>query len=406
MPHPVFVSKIDSQIMMTSGKQQRKTSLCQGLALLDETEVLIGARLGSGGFCHVFEAKSFDLRSDRKLPKHQEEARSALARNAKATNQPEESSSFAVKVLRPEVAHNPKSFRTAVRDIKTEAKVLSQIDHPNVIKLRGQSFDSSQEEEDNHQLFLITDRLDESLDDRIHKWKLKESRMNNPINPAFAAKFVDKQVRKQNKFMAERLQVATEIASALEYLHERRIVYRDVKPSNIGFNSNARVFGTVKLFDFGLARSLPEGASEFNDTYKMTGKVGSYGFMPPEVAMKMPYNEKADVYSYSHVLYQILALEMPYRGYSTEDHITKVIICGERPPIDPQWPEEVQELLERAWSSDTSKRPSMTEIIGILKSVISDLTESRFLHLVRHPFTSKRDSGKTQGLGGVKIQPQ
>jgi len=73
-----------------------QTALSESLALLDMAEVVTGARLGSGGFCHVYEAKSFDLSSDVKMSKPQKEVRATLASNAKTTSQPKESS-FAVK---------------------------------------------------------------------------------------------------------------------------------------------------------------------------------------------------------------------------------------------------------------------------------------------------------------------
>jgi len=96
--------------------------------------------------------------------------------------------------------------------------------------------------------------------------------------------------------------------------------------------------------------------------------------MAPEVAMKKPYNESADVYSFSHILYHMLALEKPYKTYSKHTHRVKVVRGGERPTIDSQWPRGIQELLARSWSSNINERPSMTEVIAILKHSVSDLT--------------------------------
>jgi serine/threonine protein kinase len=55
--------------------------------------------------------------------------------------------------------------------------------------------------------------------------------------------------------------------------------------------------GTVKLFDFGLAR-IVENASVSNEVYQMSGETGSLRYMAPEVADCHPYNQKADVYSF------------------------------------------------------------------------------------------------------------
>lgn len=99
--------------------------------------------------------------------------------------------------------------------------------------------------------------------------------------------------------------------------------------------------------------------------------------MSPEVSLKRPYNELADVYSFAHILYNIMALEKPYHDYSKSAHRTKVARSGERPPIDCEWPTAIQELLEKAWSPRLSQRPVMTEVIAVLNRVISELTRGK-----------------------------
>jgi len=351
---------------MTNGKQQQKeTAPCQSLAVFDKEEIVRGNKLGSGGFCHVFEAKSFhpSPQKDLELSESQVEARAALAANT--TKRKHTEPPYAVKMIQPKLTSNPTKFLMAASDMESEAKVLSLVNHRNIIKLHGVAFESSEEKTTDGQQLLILDRLDETLNDRLCKWKVKAKRLNKPLH----ARFLDRNGIKRNKFLIERLQVASEIASALEYLHEMRIVYRDLKPSNCGFDSNGR----VRLFDFGLARTLPEETEEFDDTYEMSGKVGTFRFMPPEVAMRKPYNEKADVYSFSLTLYYILALEKPYEYLSKQDHKEKIVKGGERPPIDSQWPREIQILLHKAWSPKIAARPSMTEVLATLNDVICDL---------------------------------
>jgi len=354
---------------MTNGIQQEEAAPYQGIALFDMKEIVVGKKLGSGGFCNVYEARSFHPcpDTDLELNEPQREARTALASKAKTKRNKE--ARYAVKFLQPELTSNAKRFRIAARDLEMEAQVLSQVNHPNIIKIRGCAIatGSPQENTEHDRYFIIMDRLDETLCDRLDKWKIQAKRLNNPV----LAGILDSRGLRRKHLLVERLQIATEIASALEYLHEKRIIYRDLKPGNLGFDSKT---GRVQLFDFGLARSLPEESSEFNDTYKMSGRVGTYRFMAPEVATSSPYNEKTDVYSFSHILYQMLALEKPYQGYSKHTHRMKVARGGERPPIDSHWPRAIQEILKRAWSIKISERPCMTEIIAVLKEVISDLT--------------------------------
>ena len=58
-----------------------------------------------------------------------------------------------------------------------------------------------------------------------------------------------------------------QIATAMMYMHEHSIIFRDLKPQNIGFD----VRGDVKIFDFGLARIMPEDGNPYTDTFEMSG---------------------------------------------------------------------------------------------------------------------------------------
>jgi serine/threonine protein kinase len=249
--------------------------------------------------------------------------------------------------------------------------MLAQVNHPNIIKIHGcaittETLDPSSPRD---KYFLIVDKLYLTLDDRIEQWKMQAQRLNRPL----FRKLFDRQGLKRQRLLVERLQVASEIASAFEYLHERRIIYRDLKPSNVGFDEH----GTCQIFDFGLARPLPDTPSDdLDDTYQMSGKVGTYRFEAAEVCTARAYNEKVDVYGFSHLLWMMLAFQKPYPDYSKHTHRMKVARCGERPPIDNAWPPPIQELLKRAWSPKISERPSMREVNAILKELISDLTGS------------------------------
>ena len=88
----------------------------------------------------------------------------------------------------------------------------------------------------------------------------------------------------------------------------------------------------VQLFDFGLARRLPSSNSNDGHTFQMTGMVGSLRFMAPEVMLKQPYNQAIDVYSFSIVLWEMLACEKPYAKYKHEkSFVENVCFQNKRP---------------------------------------------------------------------------
>jgi serine/threonine protein kinase len=339
------------------------------LAVFDTTEIVVGQQLGKGGFCDVYELKAFrpspDI--DRVLDtSDQRKARHEVARNSKL-----KSHRYVAKVLRNDRLTNPKRFHVAAKDIESEAKLLAQLSHPNILKLCGCAIDigTRREPSPHDHYFLILDRLNETLTDRIEKWKVRDRRLNHPIMRAL----FDKSGQKQRRLLIERLEAASDIASALEYLHMNRIIYRDLKPSNVGFiGTNGK---GCQLFDFGLARFLPDTPGNFlNDTYKLSGKVGTYRFMAPEVSLGQPYNEKADVYGFSHLLYVMLVFHKPYPTYDKQMHRFCVAMGGERPPIYSHWPRAIQDLLKQTWSPKINERPTMSEVNATLKEVISDLS--------------------------------
>eukprot|EP00568_Trieres_chinensis_P009063 CAMPEP_0183314746 /NCGR_PEP_ID=MMETSP0160_2-20130417/49439_1 /TAXON_ID=2839 ORGANISM="Odontella Sinensis, Strain Grunow 1884" /NCGR_SAMPLE_ID=MMETSP0160_2 /ASSEMBLY_ACC=CAM_ASM_000250 /LENGTH=93 /DNA_ID=CAMNT_0025480145 /DNA_START=1 /DNA_END=279 /DNA_ORIENTATION=- len=89
----------------------------------------------------------------------------------------------------------------------------------------------------------------------------------------------------------------------MEYLHENRIVFRDLKPQNIGFDDKNK----VKIFDFGIARKLDPG-----DEKHPTGNTGTLRYMAPEVAKCKNYGLEVDVYSFGMLLWEICKWKKPF----------------------------------------------------------------------------------------------
>jgi serine/threonine protein kinase len=116
----------------------------------------------------------------------------------------------------------------------------------------------------------------------------------------------------------------------------------------------------VQLFDFGLCRELPEKEPVRDKTYHMSG-VGTKRYMAPEVFLGKHYNLKADVYSWAIVFHCMLSLEKPYDMCDAQLYKQSVCIEGARPPIYPEWPEEIQQLCRKGWAQEHEDRLTMEE---------------------------------------------
>jgi len=110
-----------------------------------------------------------------------------------------------------------------------------------------------------------------------------------------------------------------------------------------------------------------------DDAYEMTGNTGSLRYMAPEVALRKPYNEKADVYSFGILLWQMAQDRVPFKGMNREEFMKFVVIGGERPKLDKSWPSPFSNMLASCWHQDHLKRPSFAELSHLLSSLTSDL---------------------------------
>ena len=93
--------------------------------------------------------------------------------------------------------------------------------------------------------------------------------------------------------------------------------------------------------------------------------------MAPEVALGQPYSSSADVYSWSMLMWFILALEPPF-GLYTEDMIRdRVFKRGSRPAIFDSWPELLGDTMKLAWGTDIAARPDFVHISSVLRMTLN-----------------------------------
>jgi serine/threonine protein kinase len=154
--------------------------------------------------------------------------------------------------------------------------------------------------------------------------------------------------------------VALGIAKGVEFLHRNRIIYRDLKPKNIGFDQDGR----AQIFDFGLARIIPKGS----DGLRLTGSTGTARYMAPEVARCDDYAFSADVYSFAILLWEMCTLQTAYVDITCPSSVfSKIVHGGVRPAIRKIGSKRLKELLQACWHPNPDARPSFATIVAQLQ---------------------------------------
>lgn len=207
-----------------------------------------------------------------------------------------------------------------------EVEVLKSLCHPNVI-----AYDDA---------FLADSRL----------CIIMEYADGGDLNAAIARHA--KQHRRYHE--REAMAVFVQLAIALQYIHERRILHRDLKSQNVFLTSA----GVAKLGDFGIAKVLEESET-FADT-----RIGTPHYLPPEMCSNKPYEFSADVWCLGVVLYELLALEVPFSAPSMASLVLK--ICTTEPrPVPSVYSNELRALLARMLAKGPRERPLSAEIVAM-----------------------------------------
>ena len=123
---------------------------------------------------------------------------------------------------------------------------------------------------------------------------------------------------------------ACQVAEALQAAHEHGIIHRDLKPANVKVTGPASGRpGRVKVLDFGLAKAIwgHEGKPDLSQTAAVTGAgsvaghiVGTPGYMSPEQARGTEVDQRADIWAFGCLLYELLAGKARFRGRDRPGH--------------------------------------------------------------------------------------
>jgi tRNA A-37 threonylcarbamoyl transferase component Bud32 len=248
------------------------------------------------------------------------------------------------------ITEKAKTNKVAVHEFDVEHGMLARFNHPHIIRLLGAGRHPRR--------FIVLEYLGGGSLNSVLGEREKKTGLANKF------------FKKSTFTYGTLLNMAKDIADAFHYLHTNvhegcTVIHRDIKPDNIGFTSD----GEVKLFDFGLCTCVKK-RSTANECYEMTGNTGSLRYMAPEVAMRQPYNEKTDVYSFGILLWQMAKDKTPFKGMNRNDFMNRVVKKGERPKIDKSWTPEFVQLLESCWHQDQSQRPTFEMICHTLTRLI------------------------------------
>lgn len=303
--------------------------------LIKPENITRGQLLGRGAFGFVFKA-TCKMRGSRQLVPVAMKMLQPVAPGPRAN----QSAIIAYKAAlgkweRDPLQHSCKAYCTA----RQELSVLLTLSHPNIVPLIGVC---------TQPLALVLDLAPKgALDVTLRHYRRSGARIG-----AYCFQ-----------------SIILQTARALEYLHRRHVIYRDLKSENIlvfdfpdphseDYPGNAV---HIKMADYGISRIvLPSTGSK--------GFGGTEGFMAPEIMKhngEEEYTEKVDCFSFGMFLYELISLRQPFEGHEA---VKECILDGNRPVLtqrETQFPTYCLDLMVLAWDQNPKVRPTASQIVSI-----------------------------------------
>jgi serine/threonine protein kinase len=237
----------------------------------------------------------------------------------------------AVKSIRLDTTLDPEHRKALNKRFIREAQVAAQLHHPNIVTI--------------HDIIFTPDTgfiVMEFIEGRTLQSLLKEQRLP----------------------LATAVDLVAQVASALSYAHEHKIIHRDVKPANIMITPRFE----ARITDFGIAKS--DGATHLT----MSGSlVGTPDYMSPEQAKGEDVDVRSDIFSLGCVLYECIVGEKPFKGGSLTGVLLNIV--NSDPLRSSDWtsrelPREVADVAKRALAKDPEKRfQTAAELLASLRAL-------------------------------------
>ena len=241
----------------------------------------------------------------------------------------------AMKVLLPEIAGKEEVAARFLREIK----VLAALNHPNIAALlTAQTIDN--------QLVMIMEYVEGVT--------LASALARGPIPPAEALTYID------------------QVLDALSFAHQRHVIHRDIKPANMMLTPD----GTVKLMDFGIARTDDEASL----LTAPGSTLGSINYMSPEQVKGERTDERSDLYSLGISLYELVTASRPFQGETSYAMMAAHVNQPPRPPIElqPDMPVGLNQIILTSIAKNPAERFQTADAFRhAVKGVLRELQESK-----------------------------
>uniref|UniRef100_A0A8C1P8E8 receptor protein-tyrosine kinase n=1 Tax=Cyprinus carpio TaxID=7962 RepID=A0A8C1P8E8_CYPCA len=241
------------------------------------------------------------------------------------------------------------------RDFLSEASIMGQFDHPNIIRLEGVVTKCKP-------VMIITEYMENgSLDAFLRK---NDGRFT----------------------VIQLVGILRGIASGMKYLSDMSYVHRDLAARNILVNSNL----VCKVSDFGMSRVLEEDPDA---AYTTRGGKIPIRWTAPEAITYRKFTSASDVWSYGIVMWEVMSYgERPYWDMSNQD-VIKAIEEGYRLPPPMDCPVSLHQLMLDCWQKERAERPKFSQIVNMLDK------------LIRNPNSLKRTGGEIARPNTTLLEP-
>ncbi|CAM6033583.1 unnamed protein product [Sphagnum compactum] len=284
---------------------------------------------------------------------------------------------FAVKIIR-------------TRDIdalRKEVGILAELSHPHIVQLVGFSRGDPTS-------MILMELMDGDL-----RHLLKDRVKSTPQTPPFPPKVA--------------VDIISQIAAGMAYLHKQGVFHGDLKASNVLVNHRGCHI-EAKIADFGVSQTvqltkrfdtskhndgdIASGSSVYSNS-SFSGIVGTTGWRAPEVSdiqtkegetssIKPTYTGKADVFSFAMTCYEVVSGKLPYSSDIPRQSINEMVREGVRPELPEDINTRLSSLIQKCWQTEAPERPTFEEICSDLQEMKALETQAQG----RQKFQKRKES--------------